>query len=483
MERTKPPKTNGQVLVNRSTLQTLGTVLSRAALFSRLGYQYGGDRKIYEALGYPTSISYDDYMSRYLRQDIAKAVIDRPVSYTWKGPIILKLIGEEESKIGEAWKELDKRLKLRSKFVRLDRLSCIGRYGVLLLGFDDVRSKEDFRRPVSKGEKKQLIYVKPLGEGNAEISKFVTDTKNPRYGFPEEYSIEYNESSDDTTVTLKAHWSRVLHVTNELTESEVYGVPVLEGIWNRLLDLEKLVGGSAEMFWRGARPGYQGKVKDDYTLPKDVEDGLQDQIDEFEHNLRRILINEGVDLEALSSQVSDPANHVDIQIQMISAKTGIPKRILTGSERGELSSAQDVVSWFSYIQTRREEHAEVNILRPFVDLCMDYGILPKTDKHVVEWSDLFASSEKDKAEIGRVRAMAVREYTQNPMAESLIPPKAFYKLFLGLSEDEQNEIIEMSSEEVAEEMRQIAEQTPPEPTEDETGKVANKPINKNSDGS
>lgn len=478
MKRTKPGKADTKIRTYTKGELTAYTseLLNRASLSARLGYQYGGDRDVYQALGYPDSMTYEDYASRYERQDIAKAVINRPVSYTWKGPLNLKIVSQENSEIETAWKKLDRELKLRSKFVRLDKLASIGQYGALLLGFDDVSNKEGFVNPVTKSAKRKLLYVKPLGQGHAKINKFVKNTKDPRYGLVESYSLEYTEDDSDSTITIPVHWSRVLHVTTELMESEIYGVPVLQSVWNRLMDLEKLVGGSAEMFWRGARPGYQGKVKEDYTLPDDVEAGLQNQLNEFEHDLRRVFVNEGIDLEALAQQVSDPINHVDVQIQMISAVTGIPKRILVGSERGELSSAQDVVSWYSHIQTRREEHAEVNILRPFVNMCMQHGILPKTDEYVVQWSDLFAASEKDKAEVGRVRAMAIREYTQNPMAEAIVPPKAFFEHFLGLSDDQIAGIIQGTSDEIIEEMREIARSGG-----GDTRTVAKEPIKANSE--
>ena len=482
MKRTTQPPGKGEKIqaLSGQRLHALSQLINRANLAASLGYQYGGDRNIYEALGYDQTITYNLAAGRYCRQDIAKAVINRPISYTWKGPVKIHLLGEEDSQIEKEWLEIDKRLKLRSKFVRLDKLASIGRYGALLLGFDDVQNREGFARPVAKRGKRELLYVKPLGEGHARVSKYVKNTRDPRYGMPDQYEIEYQETDTQATIVLQAHWTRVVHVTTELMESEIYGVPVLESIWNRLMDLEKLVGGSAEMFWRGARPGYQGKVKDDYTLPDDVEEGLQDQLDEFENNMRRIFVNEGIDLEALAQQVSDPANHVDVQIQMISAVTGIPKRILTGSERGELSSAQDLVSWFSHITTRREEHAEVNILRPFVDRCMEYGVLPMTEDYAVEWSDLFAASEKDKADVGHVRAMAVREYTQNPMAEALVPPEAFFRYFLGLSQDQIEGIDTMTSEELLEEMRSIAEQSiAPPAAAVATKEVAEKPVSAN----
>ena len=253
MERTKFPDKSGQI-------QVLSALVGRMALASRMGYQYGGDRNVYQALGYPGAdgIEFADYAAKYARQDIAKAIINRPIQATWKGPIRLRELGKEDTEIEKQWLEMDKNLKLRSHLVRLDKLASIGRYGAFLLGFDDVSSKPGFMQPVSTNGDRELLYVRPLGEAHAQIDKLVSNTKDPRYGLPEYYTIEYTETDSTTTVSLKAHHSRVIHVTTELLESEVYGIPVLESVWNRLLDLEKLVGGSAEMFWRGARPGYQG---------------------------------------------------------------------------------------------------------------------------------------------------------------------------------------------------------------------------------
>ena len=435
------------------------SILSRAQLAANMGYQYGGDRDIYQALGYDTEITFEQYAARYERQDIAKAIINRPVSFTWKGNLKLIIPKQEKSPLEVAWNKLERELNLKSSFVRLDKLSCIGEYGVLLLGFDDIADPEEFKTPVKSGTRK-LLYIRPLAQNHAMIATSVTNPRDKRYGMPEVYKIQYQEVDSDRTIDVEAHYSRILHVVPELSESQVKGAPVLRSVWNRLMDLEKLVGGSAEMFWRGARPGYQGKVKEDYMLPTNVEAGLQDQLDEFEHNLRRIFVNEGVELEALMPQVSDPASHVDIQIQMISAVTGIPKRILVGSERGELSSAQDVLSWYDHIQTRREEYAERTIVRPFVSTCMKYNILPSIDEYAIQWSDLFASSEKDKAEVGRIRAMALREYTQNPLAEATVPPEAFFEYFLGLSDEEREVIKRLASDEVSREIKRLLSQPP-----------------------
>lgn len=454
-----------QALQNR--IQTLSAVIGRAQLAAKLGYQYGGDRDIYQALGYKQELTFADYYIRYRRQDIAKAIIDRPISATWRGDLqMLEADDDEDTEFEKAWRVLNKALGLKSRFARVDRLTSLGKYGVLLLGLDDVRTKEDFRRPVQAVQAAQtnaarkLLYVKPLSEYSAKIENWEARTDSERYGLPTVYRVEIQNPGDKTTSILYAHHSRVIHVPGQLLEGEVEGIPELEVVFNRLQDLEKIVGGSAEMFWRGARPGYQGKVDDEYQMGQDEIDALQEQVDEYEHNLRRMLINRGIDLTSLEQQVADPTNHVDIQIQMISAVTGIPKRILTGSERGELASSQDTNAWLTLIQERREEHAEPCIIRPFVDRCIEYGVLPTPTQaegeYSVNWPDLWAQSDKEKAEVGKTRAEALKSYGSNPTNQDIVPPDAFYQFFLGFESDDIQLINEMRDQAITEEEGDMA---------------------------
>ena len=455
MKRTTPGGNNTPTK-QPDQIKAFSELVNRASLAARLGYQYGGDRDIYQALGYPmpSDLKYDDYAARYSRQDIARAIIDRPIRVTWRGPLeIIEADDDKETALEKAWVELEKELKLKASFVRLDKLTGLGRYGVLLLGLNDVKKKEDWAMPVL-GTNNKLLYVKPLGEGSVEISKFESRTDNERYGLPTLYEIKITDTATNSNTIIQVHWSRVVHVVDEIMESEVTGTPRLEVVFNRLLDLEKVVGGDAEMFWRGARPGYQGVLDKDFGMDPDTKEGLQDQLDEFEHNLRRTFVNQGVELKALAQQIaSSPGDHVDILMQMISAVTGIPKRILTGSERGELSSSQDQDEWNAFVQARREEYAEPRIVRPFVDICIKYGILPKSSEKTydVKWQDLFSPSEKDKVDIGKIRAEALAKYAASPVSEGVMPPEAFLRWILGFSERDVELILEMQEAFVKEE--------------------------------
>ena len=447
MKRTRPPVEN-----KNTGLQTMSILLDRMLLGARMGESYDGDRKLYQALGYPTNIRYSDYLAKYDRQDMAAAIINRPISASWRGEVnILEADDDKETALEKAWKDLEDELQLKSKFVRLDKLAGIGNYGVLVLGLSDVKSRKDYEQPVI-GKKLKLVYVKPFGQESARISTYEDKTDSPRYGLPVLYDVTISDAAGVQVSEIKVHHTRIIHVVDGLLESEVEGTPRLQSVYNRLMDLEKLVGGDAEMFWRGARPGYVGNLDKDVQMTPTVQADLQDQADEFEHNLRRIFVNQGIDFKALAQQIADPSGHVDIQMQMISAVTGIPKRILTGSERGELSSAQDRDEWMSYVQTRRDEYVEPHIIRPFVDRCIEYGILPKpVDDYSVEWEDLFSMSEKERVDIGKIRAESLSKYVSSPVSEAVMPPEAFLRKCMGFDDEEVELILEMQNAFVREE--------------------------------
>lgn len=428
-----------QLQAYKATLEVMSGVTTRQALISRYGQQYGGDRDIYTALGYKTVLEYKDYESKYERQDMAAAVIDRPIEATWKDQFTLVESSDDEfTPLENEWEKLCEEFDLTGKFERLDTLAAIGQYSIMLLGFDDVVNAEGNMTPITGPCR--LLYVKPISQGNATIAAWDMNTASPRFGLPEKYSVTIKVGTGDDSRIISVHHSRVIHVVGKILESEVLGTPALTSVYNRLDDLEKVVGASAEMFWRGGRPGYAGKVEDGYSMSDSAKEDLLGQIAEYENNLRRVLIAQGVTLEALASQVADPASHVDILIQMISAVTGIPKRILTGSERGELASTSDRDAWKDLIDSRRSKIATRRIIRPFIDRCIEYAVLPpvksEEEGYGIEWPDSYALTESDRVNIGQVRATALREYATNPVAEDMLPLEAFLKIILGLDDNQ-----------------------------------------------
>jgi hypothetical protein len=456
--RTKP---NKEMQVNES-IPISGNLVTRFNLAGQLGVSFNGMRNLYDVLGYPTQLQFRDFLAQYIRHGIAKAIINRPIQRTWKGDVLLiESDDDKETPLETAWVELENELKIKSKLIRLDKLTGLGQYGILLLGFNDVTTNEELINPIVKSNTNKLLYVKPFSQNDATIETYVTDATNPRYGLPLLYAINIGNADGTAQSTIRVNYTRVIHVVDEPLESDIASCSRLEVVFNNLKDLEKIVGGSAEMFWKGARPGMQADVKDGYTMGQPEKDALQDQFDEFEHNLRRILQTKGIDLKALESQVSDPKTHVDIQLMMISAVTNIPVRILVGSERGELSSGQDADEWNAYCTSRRKEFAEPYIVRPLIDRLISVGVLPESGnktnpkKYTVQWEELFTQSEKDKVDVGKVRSEAIKNYVG---AESVMPTEAFYEFCLGMSQDQITLVMEMIDQYKIEEQKELDEE-------------------------
>lgn len=467
----------------KEQIKVLSTIVSRATTARHWGKSYDNSRDILGILGYPESITWEDCLAAYRRQDIAKAVINRPIQATWREDFTIDEEGEAETAFEKDWDELYETLKLKSYFIRLDKLACLGSYACLFLGFNDVNSREALIQPLKTGKagQRKLLYVKPFGENLATVKKLDMNPASPRYGCPEIYEVVFQDQDDEkvntsnfeSSIKILVHHSRMLHITGETLQSEWRGEPVLEAIFNRLKDLEKLVGGSAEMFWRGARPGYFAEVDPNYEVNDTTSTSLEAQASEYENNLRRILVGEGLKLSALDTQVVDPSKHVNVQIQMISAVTGIPQRVLTGSEVGELASAQDRDNWNDIIQARRSEYAEAKIIRPFILKCIEVGVLsaPKSTKYKISWPDIYAPSSKARAEIGRTRAEALAKYTASPFVVDELPFDAFLSYFLGLTEEEVKHIIELRESRTEEDEQAIADLlNEPVPGENEPGK-------------
>ncbi len=83
---------------------------------------------------------------------------------------------------------------------------------------------------------------------------------------------------------------------------------------------------------------------------------------------------------------------------------------------------------------------------------IELGILPPPkEDYFVKWQDLRTPSDMDKAKVGQIRAAAIRDYSQNPTAESIIPVEAFMRYCLGLSDKEIELIGEMQEEALKEE--------------------------------
>lgn len=395
---------------------------SRADLAQRAGYAFGTDRDYYRVLGYKRGLSFDDYLEKYNRQDIAARIVEAPAEDTWRdNPSVLDGAGEDtqdDTPFATAVPKLFDAIGAWADFEDVDILSGIGHFGILLIG---AKGSTSFNEPLDTLPPGGLIYLQAYDEGAVMVNEIDASPESPRFGLPTLYSVNVGEDLTGTAVRGKrvglgqtaVHWSRIIHVAEDTRRSNVYGTPRMRAVYNLLDDLLKVVGGSAEAVWKLVYMGMIITTKDGYKLPdpgSPAREALGNEVDEWVNDLRRVLTGTGLDVVQPGGQTVDPSQMVDVIISLIAAKTGIPKRLLLGAELGRVASTQDAANWAGRIKGRRVKFAESVILRPLIDRLIKWGTIPAPTNgaYSFDWRPLFEQDEKERADTAKGYAEALR---------------------------------------------------------------------------
>lgn len=401
------------------------------------GKQYDGDRDVFEVLGYPDEPEIEDYRAKYERNDIAQRIVSMPAQDTWRHPPdIFDSDDDDETAFQNDLEQLTQQTRPWQNIRRADTIAGIGEFGVLFIGVReelDEGEEVDLSSPLepdSLDSPEDITHYQPLAQDSIEewdIGKEVgLDPSDPMYNKPVIYHLDFStldESEEDIT---RVHHSRLLHIPAGLRgESDVKADPRLQSIFNRLIDLEKVVGSSAEMFWAGADRKFHFNIDSQNAtdIPDSELDTMDDEVQKLVHDMQSHLKTFNTNLEVIEGDDPDPTGIVDSLLKFISGATGIPLRLLVGSERGELASSQDRANWFGQVETRQNTFAEPVIIRPFIDKMIDLGVLsdPQDGTYDVEWKNLFELTELEQAEVHSTRSEVIR----NISGVALTPEQTF----------------------------------------------------------
>lgn len=452
--------------------------LIRNALATRQAWfkKFSDPRKDIESeCGHPESIDTADYCLAFERGDLAGRIVALYPEECWSDdPVVYETEDENLTTFEKAWDELQKKYQIYSYLQRADILSGIGRFGILLIGVNDGKKLEEpleginERGEINPGaEARQLIYLRPFEERLVNILSMQNDLSNPRYGQPLYYSITFEEETPSTAAAAsgmattllnqRVHWSRVIHLADNRTNSDVYGLPRMKRVFNRLLDLKKVSGGAGEMFWKGGFPGLSiESVPTDGDVELDT-DATKEQMEAYMDGLQRYIATVGMSVKSLAIQIADPRPHAEIQIRLIAMAMGVPWRILMGVEVGQLASEQDMRVWNQRLQRRRDKYIDPFILLPFINRLIAIGALPAPDSGIkIHWPDLNTPSLTDRAAIAEKQTSALEKYVRSGV-DAVIPPFHFLTLVLGMNENEAKAIIKASSG--------VSELSPPDPVQ------------------
>ena len=433
-------------------IQAMADVLKRRGDFNgRLGRQYGDKRDLYNVLGYTRTPSVDDYWQYFLREDIAKRIISAPVTAIWRQPpeICETDNPDRETEFEKAWDTLVKTTNVWNRFARADRLAGVGHYGIMILGVKGSLNTEVKPGTLSAKKGGKLLFLSTYSQRHANVDEYEESTSSDRFGKPLFYKVDIRGDMMNAAERFKAtkrsanedlqsvHWSRVLHFAEGLLEDEVHGTPRLEPVFNRLYDVQKIAGGSAEMYWRGAWGGFALETTKDAISGAALSGSIdKDIVDDYAHGMRRWLDLEGYTMKQIQGQDVKPKEVFEVLISLISSATSIPQRILLGSERGQLASVQDETNWKDFIEGRREDYAEP-LVREFIDRLLGWGILPepKRGDYDLEWPSLYTLTEKEKSEVFKNYADGISKVAPGGQVELIATPKEIRTQFLEFDAD------------------------------------------------
>ena len=405
--------------------------------------------------GYPKFITPIMYRYMYDRDDMARRVVDFYPDETWaSNPIVSDTEKEEEmTPFKEDLQRLVEDYNLWQYCYRIDRLGGIGHYGALLLGIDDGRDLEapideplllaGARRPPAS-RPRHLLYMRPFDEYLSFIHMYETDVLHPRYGLPKFYNLVFLDMTIDaagasigTRLNRRVHWTRVVHVADQLQSSLVFGTPRMQPLFNRLLDLRKIKGGSAEMFWKGAFPGLSFEIDPRFVAddPDFDEQEFKRQVEEYSSGLQRYLTTLGVSVKSLATQIPDNTErYIDLQVKSIAITLGVPLRLFIGSEEARLASSQEKLTWNRRLQRKIKQFTEPNVIRNLIDRLISIGIIrpPQKGRYTIAWDDLNTPTDEDKANLALKWSQAMSQYVASGMIH-FIPPRDYMTMVLGWS--------------------------------------------------
>jgi len=401
--------------------------------------------RIWRNCMYPERITFNQFYRMYARNNIAARVIETFPDYCWSiAPFIDDKGGPDGRFSKEVREAFEKQYSLMdgvkqdlfTSMKQLDVLGGIGGEALMVFGFKDGRSLDT---PVKPSKGMELEWVKLLHNGQFEVAEYDEEKTSKTFGDVILFetkdfttSLELNFSSH-IAPGRKIHATRCVHFKD--TNGLAYGTSRIQKCYNQLIDITKLSGASAEVYWLGAFSGLSVETDPLATLGDDEYNRMKEEVQKYFDGLARSLIFEGAKSKLLYPAIVSPKDHFDLLITMISIATAIPRRFLTGAEAAKLASQQDTLNWDDRVKNRREMFCGPNC--PIVQRLIDAGVIrqPRGGMFSVYWSRQQSIALDERADSAYNMTEALNTYFESGMAD-VIPFVPYLMYICGYSEEE-----------------------------------------------
>lgn len=375
--------------------------------------------RLYQEFGYPTSLHFDDYYKMYERNAIGGAAVDRIVGSCWvDAPEVFEGDKAADAEQISPWdKQVNKILKRCWKQIKdADRRNLVGRYSALLI---QVRDGRRWNEPietasVSRQGERSLVKLIPAWEAQIDVADWDADELSETFNQPLMYSFTELPVGDDAGGgpgrVVNVHPDRIIILAEGSADGLLTsGVPMLRKGFNKLLDIEKTSGGSAEGFLKNSsrQINFAFSKDTDFDVLADamgvkkeaLADALTEQVDRLNSSTdSAIFMQEGA-ASVMSVTPADPEPTWRTALSEFCATIPIPVKVLIGQITGERASTQDLKDWGATCMSRRQNFLD-DVITELITRFWEIGLIPpaKNEEITVSWSDLLAPSQAEKLE-------------------------------------------------------------------------------------
>jgi hypothetical protein len=387
-------------------MNAVADTISLRSKMNQFNVTHDGKRDLNAAFGYNENPSFSDYYRLYTRNGIANRIVKTLPKSCWRDGFFVESDGKN---IYEDLFKIFKRNKLIQQLEKADILNRIGEYSVLYIGIPDGLDKNQPIGKIPKNREKE-IYFSCYDETNITINRWNTNKLDSRYGMPETYTLTTTNLEDSNIqqqkTGLEVHWTRVIHFAEDSLNNPLSGTPYLKPVFNRFIDYEKVIGGSAEAYFRNALGKIVLETKegfDDSPISEEIKKDMREAAEEWTNNFRSTLRLMGTTAKSLAIPHNDPMGTINSLYKEFTSYTGYPMRTLTGEGGGQLAGSEDKASYNQLVQDRQDQFCSV-ILDEFLNRIQMAGLVTLPEDYEVKFPLSDPTTELEQSQISLNRS-------------------------------------------------------------------------------
>ena len=391
-------------------------------LGSLLGLSHNDDRDLYAVYGYPLSLSgtggFEAMYAYSRRQGIANRLTWGHARTCWRDGFTVRAdVDDAESvQLVDELATLE-RAGFFAALERSDILNRIGRFSVTLVGVADRSESLADEIGTMRPADLDLCYFRAYAYDSVDVLQRETRKDSPRFDLPTVYQLyqasarDESEKSTTTIATRLVHWSRIVHWNENELDNNIEGMGALEPVFNRILDLDKTCGGSAEAYFPNAR----GKIA--YEIDKDfasqlindpvAKEAFDAGAQKFTNDQQDHTMAIGAKVHGITTPHYTPKDTILGSLWEVCAQTGFPIRVLTGEGGGQYTGEADQLAYNQLVADRQRAWCGPQAWKAL-------GVIASTGAITLDpsWSVVFnqqkATTEKDQADLDGARAKTLQ---------------------------------------------------------------------------